>query len=82
MSLVDKIAKSGECRALQENIAAAIFNHHYNRVPGGLRDWEWAKHHDQWLAISSWDTAGAVLEILPIKMEVQCWPGPPDHLVV
>ena len=51
-----------EAPSLQEVIARAIFEHRYKR------SWDVAKVNDQWLAIGTWEEAGAVLLALPLAV--------------
>lgn len=47
---------------LQETIARAIFEEAHRK------SWDVAKVHDQWLALSSWEEAGAVMRVLPLAV--------------
>ena len=54
---------SGPLHQLTERIAEAIHEVEHR----GSR-WEYAKDHDQWLALGSWMAAEAVTAILPIAV--------------
>jgi hypothetical protein len=52
---------------LTNKIAEAIYqDRHY---PNG-DDWEYVKANDPWLAVGSWQTAEAIMAILPFKIEI------------
>lgn len=52
---------SGPLHALTEQIARAI-----HEADHESSQWDWAKEHDQWLAVGSWIAAEAVMAILPM----------------
>ena len=58
-------AGSGHLHDLTELIAKAI---HEEQHPG--KSWEEDREHDTWLAVGSWQSAEAVVAVLPLAIAI------------